>query len=117
MPLYEFRCCNHHVTEHILPTEHDKWQPCGGCEMKGFQIPSAFAMPCAKRENYLGQNMIVNDADDPWAGTPLEGGGEPSEKDKLTRDKAIILDMGSRTSAGGSGGNAYLSDVDRILLA
>ena len=113
MPIYEFRCCNHHVTEMLLPMEHDKWQPCAVCEMKGYQIPSRYSTSCAKRENWLGREMLVNDADDPWAGTPLEGGGEPAERDKLTRDRAITLDMGSKGSPGSSG----LSDVDRIVLA
>ena len=81
--------------------------------MMGFQIPSRYSTPNAPRENWFGQDLIVNDADDPWAGTPLEGGGEPAERDKLTRDRAITLDMGSKGSPGSSG----LSDVDRIVLA
>lgn len=91
MPIHRFRCCNKHVTEHIVPLEHNKWQPCGTCEMMAYQIPST----C----NFRGFTISVNDYDDPWEGTGLEGGGEPNtltyESDK------IQVDLGKKTQVSG----------------
>lgn len=88
-----------HTSEILVPLEHEKWQPCEheGCELLAMQIPSAFRMPCAKREKFFGREIPVNDsAEDPWAGTGLDGKGEPDLK---YRSKRVQLDLGSKSTA------------------
>jgi len=95
--------------------EHDKWQDCGSCDMQGYQIPSAFRMPCAKRENWFGVDIPVADNKDPWEGTRLERGGAPSLKDQLTKGSdRIQVDMASKGNLTRSKG---MSEADRIVVA
>ena len=93
MPLHLFRCANHHVTEHLVPLDHAKWQQCPECEMMACQIPSA---PHFK----ISGVIPVNDSnDDPWEGTRLEGAGEPNV---LTyKSDKIQVDLGKKTQVGG----------------
>ena len=115
MPLYEFRCCNKHVSEILLPMDHNKWQRCETCEMMAYQIPSAFRMPCAKRENFFGVDIPIADGQDPWEGTPLEGGGAPSLKKQLVGyEGRPTVDLGSQSRSRRSAG---LSDADRIVAS
>lgn len=112
MPIYEFRCCNGHTTEHILPLDHAKWQPCGKCTFMGYQIPSAFRMPCAKIVEKDGEYFKLNDCDDPWRGTALEGGGEPDPR--TYKSSKVQLDLGNKEPPKRKQGESYADFLLRI---
>ena len=91
MPLHVFRCANRHENELLVPLEHSKWQDCPECEMMAYQIPSC---PHFK----MGGVIPVNDYDDPWEGTKLEGAAGPNE---LTyKSDRIQMDMGASRKPG-----------------
>lgn len=77
MPIYEFRCVNLHTMEQIRSLGDNDPLPCPYCGEDAVRVPSSFRMPCAKRVMLDGFEHVINDKDDPWRGTPLEGAGEP----------------------------------------
>lgn len=91
MPLHRFRCCNGHTTELIVPLEHSRWQECSECNKMAYQILSC---PHFK----MGGVIPVNDYDDPWEGTKLEGAGEPNTL--YYKSDRIQMDMGASRKPG-----------------
>jgi len=98
MPLHLFRCCNHHVSEHLVPLEHSKWRQCPECDMQAYQIPSA---PHFK---FSGVIPVNDSNDDPWEGTRLEGRGEPNtlyyKSDKIFVDQGVKTQPGANSKVG-----------------
>ena len=91
MPIYEFQCDLGHVTEALLPVEHEKTLDCR-CGEIASQIHSRVSFKFAGR-------VEINDGnDDPWEGTPLEGMGEPDVL-RYKSDK-IFVDQGKKTPVG-----------------
>lgn len=87
MPLHIFRCSNGHVSEHLVPMEHDKWQQCPHCDMKARQIPSAPNM-------YLRWKPAPYDVKDPFEGIDaLRGKAGPNEL--YYKSDKIFVDQGA----------------------